>query len=98
MSGGSYDYLCYKDSAQLLGGEADDDLQEMADSLAKLKYANDAAKETQDILLTIRQSRNRIESSVARLSGLWHDLEWWVSGDSGEDEFKEALEKYRGNI
>lgn len=97
MSGGSYNYLCHKDSSQLLSGEADEDLQEMADSLAELKYANDAAQETQDLLLTIRQSRNRIESSRKRLEAIWHSLEWWISGDSGEDEFKKSLERYRND-
>jgi len=97
MSGGSYNYLCFKDSAQLLSGEADNDLQEMADSLAKLKYANDVAKETQDLLLTIRQDRNRIEVSKKRLEDIWHSLEWWVSNDSSEDDFKESLKKYRGD-
>ena len=98
MSGGSYNYLCYKDSSQLLSGEADEDLQEMADSLTELKYAEDAAKETQDLLLIIKQSRDRIEASRKRLEAIWHSLEWWMSGDSGENEFKEELEKYRGGV
>lgn len=86
MSGGSYNYLYCKDSSQLLSGEADEELQNMADRLAGLGYANDAAKETQSLLLLLRQSRNRIESQIERLKDVWHIVEWVDSGDSSEPD------------
>lgn len=95
MSGGSFNYLYCKDSSQLLSGDVDEELQRMADELAKLGYAADAAKETEALLLTIRQCRNRIEASRSRLESVWHAMEYWQSNDWGESSLKEALEAYR---
>lgn len=94
MSGGSYNYLCYQDADALLN--RDGDLQEMADRLAGLGYANDAAKETQSLLLEIRRCKNRIQSVAERLEPVWHAIEWWDSNDWGEDQVKAAIAKYRG--
>lgn len=94
MSGGSYEYLCFKDSRDIL--DAEEQLQQMADRLAKLGYASDAAKETEDTLLLIRQFRNRLDARIERLSGVWKGIEWWDSGDRGEEEFKRDLAEYRG--
>ncbi len=93
MSGGSYDYLCHKDAAEMLAME--EQLQRMADRLAGLGYASDAAKETQGLLLEIRQAKNRIETRADRLNGIWRAIEWWDSHDSSEDDVKQALEEYR---
>lgn len=95
MSGGSYDYLCYKEADDIINST--NELQQMADRLAGLGYADDAAKETQQLLLTIRQYKNRINSSIQRLQGVWHAIEWWDSCDSGEDGVKDALKNYREN-
>lgn len=92
MSGGSYDYLCFADEA-IFGREAS--LQEMADRLAKLGYAEDAAKETMEVLLEIRQAKVRIGARQDRLRQIWQAVEWWDSGDWGEDGVKKALEAYR---
>lgn len=93
MSGSSYDYLYSKDVEDLL--HMQETIQNMADRLAGLGYASDAAKETQELLLTLRQFENRISAMKERLSDVWHSVEWWDSCDSGEDSVKNALEKYR---
>ena len=93
MSGGSYEYLFVKDVDQLLNAESL--IKAMFERLAGLGYAEDAAKETFDLLLTLRQFRVRIEVMQGRLSEVWRAIEWWDSGDSGEDGFKEALDSYR---
>lgn len=72
------------------------DLQKMADAIAKLGYAPDAAKEAMDFLLTIRACQNRLEAMRDRLSPIFYAMEWWQSGDSSEEDFKEALGRYRG--
>jgi hypothetical protein len=94
MSGGSYDYLCHKDIEDLFN--MDRQLQEMSDRLAGLGYADDAARETQEFILNLRQFRNRIEAAAKRLNGVWYAVEWWDSGDYGEEQVKEALAEYRG--
>lgn len=93
MSGGSYNYLCHKDAEALLNSTAD--LESMIDRLAGLGYAEDAAVESQNLLLTLRQFRVRMDTSINRLSEVWRSVEWWDSNDSGEDTVKAALEKYR---
>jgi hypothetical protein len=95
VSGGSYDYLCWaRDLDQLL--DRGRQLEEMADRLAGLGYAEDAARETQELLVQIRQWEVRAQVRVNRLSDVWHAVEWWDSCDSGEDRVREALAKYRG--
>lgn len=94
MSGGSYNYLCYKGPSELLdSGHAD--LESMALRLAGLGYATDAARETEKLLLILRQTEVQLAARINRLSAIWHAIEWWDSCDSGEDEVKFALEQYR---
>lgn len=95
MSGGSYNYLFCKDSDQLVNEEST--IQEMADRLASLGYAEDAARETTELLLMIRQARVRIDTRARRLSQVWQSVEWWDSGDGGEDGLAKALAQYRGD-
>jgi hypothetical protein len=95
MSGGSYNYLCYCDGlSELLDGHMSD-LRSMADDLAALGYAEDAAAETEELICMVNQASVRIETRIKRLRAIWKAREWWVSCDSSEDDFKEALAKYR---
>lgn len=96
MSGGSYNYLIHKDAGELLQGNGVGDLQAMSDRLAGLGYAVDAARETQEVLLQIRQAQNRIQTSIDRLRVVWRAVEWWDSCDSSESDLKKALGEYRG--
>jgi len=93
MSGGSYNYLCHANADDLINKTGD--IQDMADRLASLGYAQDAAKETQALLLTVRQYENRIQAMKERLHDIWRAVEWWESGDSGEEGVRDALDKYR---
>lgn len=96
MSGGRYDYLFTKDPEQLF--EYIETVERMADRLAGLGYAQDAARETQELLLLLRQAIVRIEVRKQRLAGVWHAVEWWDSMDSGEGDVKEALAEYRKEL
>jgi len=93
MSGGSYNYLCYANPDELINKTVD--LQDMADRLAGLGYAPDAARETQELLLIVRQFENRIAAATGRLQKVWKAVEWWDSGDSSEDGVKTSLDDYR---
>lgn len=96
MSGGSYNYLCNTwDLDRLL--EHEGDLEAMSLRLAGLGYAGDAARETEELLLLLRQWKNRAEARVERLRGVWKAIEWWDSSDWGEDDVRKALTKYRGD-
>ncbi|MGQ4343586.1 hypothetical protein [Streptomyces sp. SAS_275] len=94
MSGGSYNYLYAAQDLQDLRSRRYD-LEEMATRLAGLGYAQDAARETEELLLLLRQWETRAEVRMRRLADLWHAVEWWDSHDSGEDGVHEALAKYR---
>lgn len=71
-------------------------LSEMADQLAKLGYAEDAARETTELLLLLRQTRVRAEAIQSRLAKLWAVMWKWSEFKCGEDTFKDALAGYRG--
>lgn len=93
MSGGSYNYLYQK---EFTGHASLTDLSDMADTLSGLGYANDAARESIELLMIIRQFETRAEVIADRLRGVWKAVEWWDSCDSSEDGVKTALEEYRG--
>lgn len=94
MSGGAFDYLYCKEAEQLFGSPSQ--LQEMADRLAGLPYAADAAKDAYDLLAIVTSQLVRVEAAQRRLADVFYAVEWWDSGDSGEDAVRKALAKYRG--
>ncbi|MFF4179705.1 hypothetical protein [Streptomyces sp. NPDC001750] len=96
MSGGSYNYLCAALDLPDLS-QQQWQLQKMSDRLSGLGYAADAARETEELLVLLRQWETRAMVRVERLSDLWKAVEWWDSGDTGEEAVKDALEKYRGD-
>lgn len=94
MSGGSYNYLCYTECIEDLA-KASGHLKRMRDRLAGLGYARDAALETEDLLVILRQAEIRACVRIERLRDVWKAVEWWDSCDYSEDQVKEALEEYR---
>jgi hypothetical protein len=94
MSGGSYNYLFTAQDLQDLQARRWD-LEEMANRLAGLGYAQDAARETEELLVLLRQWETRAEVRLRRLIDVWHAVEWWDSNDSSEQRVHEALTKYR---
>lgn len=94
MSGGSFNYLCHSfDLDDLIDKRGD--LEAMSEALAALGYAQDAARETEELLVMLRQWEVRATVRVERLREVWKAMEWWRSCDYGEDEFQEALTAYR---
>lgn len=95
MSGGSYNYLCHAwDLDKLL--EQEHDLQAMAARLAGLGWAKDAARETEELLVLLRQWQVAADVRVERLKDVWKAVEWWDSCDWSEDRVRSALAEYRG--
>lgn len=95
MSGGSFNYLCHACGVDELLNKRSD-LSDMADELAALGYAKDAALETTALRARLNQIEVEIEVAMERLRPVWKAMEWWRSCDSGEEQFKAALAKYRG--
>ncbi|WP_328439365.1 hypothetical protein OHA71_23795 [Streptomyces sp. NBC_00444] len=96
MSGGSYNYLYASVDLEDLQAHRYD-LEAMAARLAGLGYAQDAARETEELLLLFRQWETRAEVRIGRLSDLWRVIERLDSHDGGEDAVKAALAKYRAD-
>lgn len=99
MSGGSYEYTYNKadvDVTQCFDYGVEEQLNRMVSRIAGLGYAEDAAKELEDLICHIRQARVRVSARWNRLYDIMHAIEWWDSGDTNEDGFKKALAKYRG--
>ncbi len=94
MSGGSYNYLFVKSAQEL--HEYEQELESMAARLAGLGYAEDAARETEETLLILRQAHIRLQTRIDRLTHVWRSIEWWDSRDSGEENVQAALARYRG--
>ncbi len=93
MSGGSYEYLCYKSTDEIISNQTT--LEQMANDLAKLGYAADVAAETWDIIYTLRAFETRMQVALDRMQPIWLAREWWQSGDTSEEGFKRILEEYR---
>jgi hypothetical protein len=96
VSGGSYNYLFAAADLEDLQARRWD-LEEMATRLAGLGYAQDAARETEELLLLLRQWEVRATARMERLTAVWKAVEWWDSSDWGEPQVHEALAKYRGD-
>lgn len=95
MSGGSYNYLCYKESHDI--HEKRSELASMRDRLTELGYL-DAAKETESILLILDSFHVRLQARIDRLSPVWRSVEWCDSGDSDLSEIALAITDYRDQV
>lgn len=95
MSGGSHNYLCFKDDEDLFAYGALNDMENMASRLIELGF-EDAAKETLNLKYTIQQALVRSKVMKNRLQDVWKSVEWYDSADSGIDSVEQAVSKYRG--
>lgn len=98
MSGGSYDYLCFADASDALTDKVEYNLANMAQRLAGLGWADDAARESTELLLLIRQAQVNLGVRMDRLRDIWKAVEWWDSQDSGPEGVRKALAKYRAPL
>lgn len=93
MSGGSFNYLCYKETLSELS-ERICDLEDMRECLVKYGY-DDIAKDTQRLIEYIKSAKVRVETLAEMLSDVFHAVEWYESGDIGMDSMQREFEKYR---
>lgn len=89
MSGGSFNYLCYKDADELFAMM--EELYDMAEYLHKLGYAEGAARETIQIHHELRDFMAAMNKRVRRIHDVWQAVEWVCSNDWGEDRIKKAV-------
>jgi hypothetical protein len=113
MSGGSYNYLCYKaDESALELLESRGDVEKMLQRLRQLDYAVRAAQVTEDLLKDldqlnqlrvqfdrkIEEYERKIKPKRQSLIEVWQAVEWWDSRDWSEQEVKEAIADFETNF
>ena len=91
MSGGSYNYLCYN-TDELTSHRGS--LKAMAERLAALGWAPEAAEATQRLI----DDLDRVAAAAEALKDVWHAVEWWDSCDYGEDQVREEIDRYRASL
>ena len=94
MSGGSFEYLCFKEIEELIGNT--ELIESMHKRLIELGF-DDAASETAHLLLTLRQHQNYLQAMLDRMKDVWHAVEWYDSSDWGIAQVRRILWEYRGN-
>ena len=94
MSGGSFNYLCFKDNEDLFDQTNLNEMDNMASRLVELGF-EDAAKETLNLKYTIQQSLIRSQVMKERLEGVWKAVEWYDSSDSSLENIEQEIKKYR---
>lgn len=72
-------------------------LKAMAERLAELPWAREAAIETERILAKIERLEIQVQVRGDALSDVWYAIEKWDSGDWLEDSARRALAEYRGD-
>jgi hypothetical protein len=91
MSGGSFNYLYLKDAGEMAGDI--EQLERMIEALSDLGYADDVAQGAKELL----DAYGLIEAKKEKLNDVFWAMEWWRSGDQGEDTVRKFIAKYREN-
>lgn len=92
MSGGSFDYLCFKLEDDV-GYEQLQGLHKMEEYL-RGRGKHELADEFLRIILLAESHARRLQVTFQHLSSIVHDVEWWASFDIGEDDLDKAAEKF----
>lgn len=94
MSGGYYEYLCFKGPEELMNSFNIKNMEKMCDMLLKLGY-DDIARDMQRLIEYCHTAYNRIDVLKEQLNDVMYAIEWYDSGDYGIDNLKKHLEDYR---
>lgn len=94
MSGGSWSYLYSKEIDELMQYSNIELLEEMADYLNQNGY-KDVAKDTRRLVEYIKSAKIRVETLFETLSPVFKAVEWFDSGDWGEETLNNEILKYR---
>ena len=92
MSGGSFNYLCFSEMPEIM--RRTDEFEQMEQILIEKGY-EDIAKDVRRLIEYCKSAEVRIGALFEQLNSVLHDVEWYESGDIGDESLKETLEKYR---
>lgn len=93
MSGGSLNYLCFKEPHELF--EHIDDLKSVEEFLLA-RGDTDIAKDVRRLIEYIRSAENRVSVLSEQLKDVFKAVEWYISADYGANSLQKALNRYRG--
>ena len=94
MSGGSHNYLCFRQTHELLEYDRIKDLEEMEECLIGIGYT-DIARDVRRLIEYCKTAEIRIDVLFEQLKDVFHDIEWYHSADIGEETLIKRLERYR---
>jgi len=93
MSGGSFDYASRADDiASVIRHQTK--LDELANELM-VQGAFQAAIDTLMVIQLAKKWNEFVENECAKLGDIWHALEWWKSRDYNEQQFRDAVDRYK---
>ena len=92
MSGGSYNYLYCKDTAEMF--ERASDIEDMAEALEKLNYL-DVARDMRRLSEYIRTAYNRVDVLSEQLRPIMRAVEYYESCDISAESLERKIEEYR---
>lgn len=98
MSGGSYNYLCYAQSEELLTDESKQgNLQDMWERLQNLQWEEHAA-DTENVmrqLQIVKDQLSKLDTMMDKVREIWRAVEWKDSMDGSElfDKIKKEHEQ-----
>ncbi len=92
MSGGSLDYLCFKEPEELF--HCIEEMEKVEQVLLQ-RGAQDIARDVRRLIEYVKSAENRISVLSEQLNGIFHAVEWYQSGDYGEDTLRKHIEQYR---
>lgn len=94
MSGGSLGYLFCREPEELLCATQQENM-EAAEQILLCKGYKDIARDVRRLIEYTRSAENRIAVLHAQLKGVFRAIEWWESGDTGNESLVKSLEAYR---
>lgn len=91
MSGGAYDYLCYAAPEDLL--QRISDIEAIRERAAELGYSK-LEQKIQILVKTCEDTQSALMTQMEVLQSALHTIEWFDSGDIGEEECRTLLSQY----
>ena len=92
MSGGSLNYLCYKEPEELF--HCIKEMEEVEQELLQ-RGSQDIARDVRRLIEYVKSAENRISVLSEQLNDIFHAVEWRLSADYGEDTLMKHIEQYR---
>lgn len=92
MSGGSLNYLCYKEPEELFHYISE--MEEVEQVLVR-EGAQDVARDVRRLIEYVKSAEVRIGVLSKQLNDVFHAVEWYLSADYGRDNLLTHIEQYQ---